>query len=79
MDEFVEEKFINKQNETKTSNNTGLNCMRKKYKCIMLWLLSIISVSQLLIIIFDKLDNLLVNKLVENISRLIKSNPNATD
>lgn len=28
--------------------------LRKKYKCVMLWMLSIIAFSQLLIIIFDK-------------------------
>ena len=78
MDEFVEENFINKRNETKTPDNIGLKCIRKKYKCIMLWLLSIITVSQFLIIIFEKLDEKFVNRFVEKISTLIKLSPNAT-
>jgi len=42
--------------------------LRKKYKCIMLWMLSIIAVSQLLIIIFEKIDEEALKKIIEKIS-----------
>lgn len=68
-----------KQNyDNKTTRNIGIHCLRKKYKCIMLWLLSIVTVSQFLIIVFEKLDENFVNKFVKKIYFFIKSNPNET-
>lgn len=84
MDTLNEENFtsfIGNQsckNETGTKENIGLKCMRKKYKCIMIWLLSIITFSQFLIIIFEKLDEKYLNILVGKISNLIKPNSNLT-
>ena len=48
-----------KQCETTTNEKEPLyvRVMRKKYKCILLWLFSIDSVSQLFYIIIDKFDN----------------------
>ena len=51
-------------------DNIYLRFCRKKYKCVLMWLLSIITVSQLFIIIFEKIDkdiliritNMLVDK-----------------
>jgi hypothetical protein len=60
------------------NENIGVNCLRKKFKCVILWMLSIISITQLLIIIFDKLDEKYMNKLIEKVSGLVKSTPNKT-
>ena len=45
--------------ETTANENEHLyiRVMRKKFKCILLWIFSIASVSQLLYIIIDKFDN----------------------
>ena len=69
-----------RENENKTTekNEVAVNCIRKKFKCIMLWLLSIISVTQLLLILFEKLDEKYFNKLVEKLYGLIKSDHNKT-
>ena len=80
IDEDVITKFTNCEhcNETKKTNvndSLGLRCLRKKYKCIMLWLLSIITVTQFLIIIFNKLDETIVNDLTTRITNAIKSIP----
>lgn len=51
--------------------------LRKKYKCVMLWMLSIIAFSQLLIIIFDKfIDEEIFKKILDNISNSNRSNTN---
>jgi hypothetical protein len=48
--------------------------LRKKYKCVMLWMLSIIAFSQLLIIIFDKfIDEEIFKKILNNISNISNS------
>ena len=48
--------------------------LRKKYKCVMLWMLSIIAFSQLLIIIFDKfIDEEIFRKILSNISHISNS------
>ena len=56
-----------KQCETTTNEKEPLyvRVMRKKYKCILLWLFSIASVSQLLYIIIDKFDNKFLEDLIE--------------
>ena len=84
MDISNEENFTSFLSKNKTGNeigkteNIGLKCMRKKYKCIMIWLLSIITFSQFLIILFEKLDEKFVNKFVEKMYNLIKPGSNST-
>ena len=80
IDEDVNTKFTNCEhcNEAKKTNvndSLGLRCLRKKHKCIMLWLLSIITVTQFLIIIFDKLDETIVNDIITRLTNAIKSIP----
>lgn len=43
--------------------NLYIRFLRKKYKCILMWLLSIIAISQLFIIIFEKVDGNILLKL----------------
>jgi hypothetical protein len=48
--------------------------LRKKYKCVMLWMLSIIAFSQLLVIMFDKIfDEEVVNILSKKITHYFNS------
>jgi hypothetical protein len=58
-----------KSNEksVETNENCCKRFIRKKYKCIMLWMLSIISVTQLLIIILTKMDETILQKLSTSI------------
>ena len=65
-------------NNLRKDDNIGINCLRKKYRCVMIWLLSIISISQFLIIIFEKLDEKFINKFAEKMYNLIKSSPNSS-
>lgn len=65
-------------NNLSKDDNIGINCLRKKYRCVMIWLLSIISISQFLIIIFEKLDEKFINKFAEKMYNLIKSSPNSS-
>ena len=55
------------QVETTANKNEPLyvRVLRKKYKCILLWLFSIASVSQLLYIVIDKFDNKFLEDLIE--------------
>ncbi len=63
---MTEKKIIINENENETMCTRFL---RKKYKCVMLWFLSIIAFSQLLIIIFDKfIDEEIFKKILEKIS-----------
>jgi hypothetical protein len=73
--------------DEKQQNNMQYNeksiCLRfiqKKYKCIMLWMLSIIAFSQLLIIIFDKLFNQdMIDKLSIKLNKILfQSSNNST-
>ena len=49
---------LNDNEKKSQSGNDGLflRCMRKKYKCLLIWLLSIASLSQLLYLVLDKID-----------------------
>jgi hypothetical protein len=70
-DLFLEQTKDLMQENTNISRDDDSLCkrfLRKKYKCIMLWMLSIIAVSQLFIIIFEKLDEATLKNLVEKIS-----------
>ena len=70
--------MTNRNNNLAKDDNIGINCLRKKYRCVMIWLLSIISISQFLIIIFEKLDEKFINKFAEKMYNLIKSSPNSS-
>jgi hypothetical protein len=59
-----------KENEVKHIENRQsiyIRFFRKKYKCIIMWFLSIISISQLFVIILEKIDSTLLMKIVEKI------------
>jgi hypothetical protein len=80
IDEDVITKFTNCEHcnddkKTTVNDSLVLKCLRKKYKCIMLWLLSIITVTQFLILIFKQLDETIVNDLTTLITNAIKSVP----
>lgn len=57
-------------------DSLGVKCIRKKYKCIILWLLSIVVITQLFIIIFEKLDDKLLNQLLIILSKKLKKSNN---
>jgi hypothetical protein len=65
-------------NETnKKEENTDsvfIKFFRKKYKCVLMWLLSIIAVSQLFIIIFEKIDENILKKIISNLFFVEKIN-----
>ena len=79
MDLFTEENLNNLLDKKtlptsqKDTESTSLRCMRKKYKCIMLWLLSIIAITQFLIIIFEKIDEKYINAFIDKFSKFVKS------
>ena len=73
-------------NENKSKNvkeneqSLNTRCLRKKYKCVMLWLLSIIVLTQFMVILLDKLDEKYINNFVEKVSKfLIKSTPHLSN
>ena len=55
------------------SSNYCVRFLRKKYKCCLLWLLSIISFTQLIYIILDKIDNSLLQNIVIKLLNLPKN------
>jgi|FrelakmetLWP11LW_1041352.scaffolds.fasta_scaffold00212_20 hypothetical protein len=63
---------------TKENDKIGVRCLRKKYKCIIIWCIATISITQLLYMIFDKLDEKFLNKISEKLYYLVKSNQSAT-
>ena len=80
LNEEISNSLMTNRNNNNLSkdDNIGINCLRKKYRCVMIWLLSIISISQFLIIIFEKLDEKFINKFAEKMYNLIKSSPNSS-
>ena len=52
---------------TRTNNNMCERCLRKKFKCLIVFMLTIITLTQLLLTIFDKIDEKYVNNFVEQI------------
>ena len=86
MDQFHEEANIclnEGQVKCNCIENNKTNCLtkfcRKKYKCCLLWLLTIISMTQLLYIILDKVDTRLFEALlVRFISLSSKNSTNIT-
>ena len=65
---------LNDNEKNNQSNKDGLflRCMRKKYKCLLIWFLSIASLSQFLYLILDKIDvNILeamLKKILQNLT-----------
>jgi hypothetical protein len=62
LNTLLDEKTKKDLNSENHIENNCVRFMRKKYKCIMLWMLSICCVSQLIILIFDKIDENILNK-----------------
>jgi hypothetical protein len=84
MDDLILEQtkdLIRDGNTEKNIENQTLctRFLRKKYKCIMLWMLSIIAFSQLLIIIFDKFIDDEVVKLLSKKINLVFSSSNSSN
>ncbi len=55
---------LNENIERKLETHTDtlcIRCVRKKYKCLLIWLLSIASISQLLYLILDKIDSNIID------------------
>jgi hypothetical protein len=78
MEDLISEQTKNLMTENiKTTEQNEQICtrfLRKKYKCVMLWMLSIIAFSQLLIIIFDKfIDEEIFKKILNSISHISNS------
>jgi hypothetical protein len=73
MEDLISEQTKNLMSEkiaiTEENDSLCTRFIRKKYKCVMLWMLSIIAFSQLLIIIFDKfIDEEIFKKILNSIS-----------
>jgi hypothetical protein len=78
MEDLISEQTKNLMTEnikiTEENEQICTRFLRKKYKCVMLWMLSIIAFSQLLIIIFDKfIDEEIFKKILNNISHISNS------
>ena len=60
---------LNDNEKKSQSSNDGLflRCMRKKYKCLLIWLLSIASLSQLLYLVLDKIDKNILESIFKQI------------
>ena len=67
------------QPQTFHEESRKIKCMRKKYKCIIIWLITVTSVCQFLYLIFDKLDERFLNRFTEKVLGFIKSNQNTTN
>ena len=55
-----------------TSNNIKndslcLRCMRKKYKCLIIWMLSIAALSQFLYLLLEKIDNSVLEAMLQKL------------
>ena len=78
MEDLISEQTKNLMTEnikiTQENEHICTRFLRKKYKCVMLWMLSIIAFSQLLIIIFDKfIDEEIFKKILNTISDISNS------
>jgi hypothetical protein len=72
ISEQTKDLMTGKENVQSQENQTFcMRFLRKKYKCVMLWMLSIIAFSQLLIIVLDKfIDEELVKLLSNKINQI---------
>jgi hypothetical protein len=69
----------NKVYDQEKEESLCIRFTRKKYKCIILWMLSIIAFSQLIIIVFDKmLDEKTAQKMTLKIQEILGYEFNST-
>ena len=59
------ETFLGQKKTTDQNDSMCTRFIRKKFRCIILFMLTIIVLSQLLIILFEKIDEKYVNKILE--------------
>lgn len=59
------ETFLGQKKTTDQNDSLCTRFIRKKFRCIILFMLTIIVVSQLLSILFEKIDERYVNKILE--------------
>ena len=65
MEQLQMETFLGQKKTTDQNDSMCTRFIRKKFRCIILFMLTIIVLSQLLIILFEKIDEKYVNKLLE--------------
>ena len=65
MEQLQMETFLGQKKTTDQNDSLCTGFIRKKFRCIILFMLTIIVVSQLLIILFEKIDERYVNKILE--------------
>ena len=65
MEQLQMETFLGQKKTTDQNDSLCTRFIRKKFRCIILFMLTIIVVSQLLIILFEKIDERYVNKILE--------------
>jgi hypothetical protein len=65
MDIGTIETFLPEKNyETKTNESMMVRCIRKKYKCIIIFILSLTVLSQLFVVLLEKTDESVLNKIL---------------
>lgn len=65
MEQLQMETFLGQKKTTDQNDSLCTRFIRKKFRCIILFMLTIIVVSQLLSILFEKIDERYVNKILE--------------
>ena len=65
MEQLQMETFLGQKKTTDQNDSMCTRFIRKKFRCIILFMLTIMVLSQLLIILFEKMDEKYVNKLLE--------------
>ena len=65
MEQLQMETFLGQKKTTDQNDSMCTRFIRKKFRCIILFMLTIIVLSQLLIILFEKIDEKYVNKILE--------------
>jgi hypothetical protein len=66
MDQLQLETFLEQKTSHQDSKCT--RCLRKKFKCMIIYMLLLISLTQFVIIIIDKMDEKYLNKILEVIT-----------
>jgi hypothetical protein len=67
MDSLQLETFL-EQKGNNSEDTKCIRCMRKKFKCMIIYMLLLISLSQFIIIIIDKMDEKYLNQIFEMIT-----------
>ena len=57
----------NERKSQSSKDGLFLRCMRKKYKCLLIWLLSIASLSQFLYLVLDKIDGNILESILKKV------------